>query len=67
MSPLSPLLGFGDGGAVPSQPEAIDILTAYSYDKPQSYAIIEAPLPVVRDNDVLVRALLHVLHLLRVC
>lgn len=27
----------------------------HSYDKPLSYAIVEVPLPVIRDNDVLVR------------
>lgn len=28
-----------------------------SYDKPKSYAIVEVPLPVIRDNDVLVGVL----------
>lgn len=28
-----------------------------SYDKPLSYAVVEVPLPVIRDNDVLVGVL----------
>ena len=27
---------------------------AGSYDKPESYAVVEVPLPTLRDNDVLV-------------